>query len=173
VSKNDFTRKRKQTFSNTVLFMMNFLTKSLSIEINNFISFLKHRIGFSDTQSFTKSAFVQRRKKIKPEIFKHLSDSLIKEFYTDNDDAIRLWKGFRLLAVDGSRITLPDTKELEALYGRTKNQSKTGVVQARVSVLYDVLNQFVIDGKLASLSVGEPKLALEHHKFCKKSDLII
>ncbi len=173
VSKNDFTRKRKQTFSNTVLFMMNFLTKSLSIEIDNFISFLKDRIGFSDTQSFTKSAFVQRRKKIKPELFKHLSDNLIKEFYTDNDDAIQLWKGFRLLAIDGSRITLPDTKELETLYGRTKNQNKTGVVQARVSVLYDVLNQLVIDGKLSSLSVGETKLALEHHRFCKKSDLII
>lgn len=70
--------------------MMNFLTKSLSIEIDNFISFLKDRIGFSDTQSFTKSAFFQRRKKIKPELFKHLSDNLIKEFHTNNDDAIQM-----------------------------------------------------------------------------------
>ena len=144
VSKNDFTRKRKQTFPGTILFMMNFLTKSLSIEIDNFISFLKHRIGFSDVESFTKSAFVQSRKKIKPEVFKYLSDNLVKEFYTDNDSSIKLWNGFRLLAVDGSRMTLPDTKELEQIYGRTKNQNKTGVVQARISVLYDVLNLLCI-----------------------------
>ena len=67
VSQNDFTRRRKQSFHNTILFMMNFLTKSLSIEIENFVSFIKNRIGLGDIEYFTKSAFVQCRKKIKPE----------------------------------------------------------------------------------------------------------
>jgi hypothetical protein len=123
--------------------------------------------------SFSKSAFVQCRKKIKPDVFKYLSDSLIEEFYTDNDDSIKLWHGFRLLAVDGSILTLPDTRELEAVYGRTKNQSDTGVVQARVSVLYDVLNKFAIDGILSTLSIGEGALALNHLAFTKPGDLII
>ena len=61
---------------------------------------------------FTKSAFVQYRKKIKPELFKHLSDTIVNEFYTDNEAGIKLWNGFRLLGVDGSRLTLPYTKEL-------------------------------------------------------------
>lgn len=173
VSHNDFTRKRKQSFHNTILFMMNFLTKSLSIEIENFVSFIKNRIGLVDIEYFTKSAFVQCRKKIKPEVFKYLSDNLVEEFYTDNDESIKLWNGFRLLAVDGSRMTLPNTQELEKIYGKTKNQSKTGVVQARVSVLYDVLNKFVIDGCLVSLSTGERKLALEHLECSTTGDLII
>jgi len=122
---------------------------------------------------FTKSAFVQYRKKIKAEVFKSLSDSLIKEFYTDNDESIKLWNGFRLLAVDGSRLVLPDTAELESIYGRTRNQSETGVVQARISVLYDVLNRFAIDGVLAPLSTGESVLALNHLAFAKTKDLII
>ena len=173
VSETDFTRKRKQSFHSSIVFMINFLTKSLSAEIENFIRFISQNIKEKEIVCFTKSAFVQCRKKIKPEAFKYLSDSLIEEFYTDNDDSIKLWNGFRLLAVDGSRLSLPDTQELEKIYGRTKNQSKTGVVQARISVLYDVLNKFAIDGSLSPLSTGESVLALNHLVFAKGKDLII
>ena len=169
----DFTRNRKQSFHSTIVFMINFLTKSLSVEITNFISFIKYNMPGATINGFTKSAFVQYRKKIKAEVFKSLSDSLIKEFYTDNDESIKLWNGFRLLAVDGSRLVLPDTAELESIYGRTRNQSETGVVQARISVLYDVLNRFAIDGVLAPLSTGESVLALNHLAFAKTKDLII
>ena len=153
--------------------MINFLTKSLSAEIENFIHFVSQNIKEKEIVCFTKSAFVQCRKKIKPEVFKYLSDSLIEEFYTDNDESIKLWNGFRVLAVDGSRLSLPDTQELEKIYGRTKNQSETGVVQARISVLYDVLNKFAIDGSLSPLSTGESVLALNHLAFAKDKDLII
>ena len=173
VSETDFTRKRKQSFHSSIIFMINFLTKSLSAEIENFIRFISQNIKEKEIVSFTKSAFVQCRKKIKPEAFKYLSDSLIEEFYTDNDDSIKLWNEFRVLAVDGSRLSLPDTQELEKIYGRTKNQSETGVVQARISVLYDVLNKFAIDGSLSPLSTGESVLALNHLAFAKDKDLII
>jgi hypothetical protein len=153
--------------------MINFLTKSLSVEIANFISFIKYNMPGASISGITKSAFVQYRRKIKPEVFKSLSDSLVEEFYTDNDESIKLWNGFRLLAVDGSRLVLPDTHELESIYGRTKNQSETGVVQARISVLYDVLNRFAIDGVLVPLSTGESVLALNHLVFAKANDLII
>ncbi|MFT3751832.1 MAG: IS4 family transposase [Paludibacter sp.] len=173
MSDKDFTRNRKQSFHSTIVFMINFLTKSLSVEIANFISFIKYNMPSATIHGFSKSAFVQYRKKIKPEVFKSLSDSLIEEFYTDNDDSIKSWKGFRLLAVDGSRLVLPDTMELESIYGKTRNQSGTGVVQARISVLYNVLNRFVIDGVLAPLSTGESVLALNHLAFAKTKDLII
>ena len=173
VSENDFTRKRKQSFHSSIIFMINFLTKSLSAEIENFIRFVSQNIKEKEIVCFTKSAFVQCRKKIKPEVFKYLSDSLIEEFYTDNDESIKLWNGFRVLAVDGSRLSLPDTQELEKTYGKTKNQSETGVVQARISVLYDVLNKFAIDGCLSPLLTAEGILALSHLAFSKTGDLII
>lgn len=149
--------------------MLNMLRKSLSLEIDNFWSFL----GLTKSQKFTKSAFVQARMKIKPKVFKHLSKTLIDQFYTDNDTAIKKWKGLRILAVDGSRLTLPITKELKQLYGETKNQSNTGVIQARCSLLYDVENKFVLDGKLAPLKEGERELALSHLSLCGKGDLLI
>jgi hypothetical protein len=149
--------------------MLNFLKKSLSIEIENFLSYL----NFNVNQKFTKSAFVQARMKIKPEVFKQLSQTLINEFYTDNEAAIKHWKGFRILAVDGSRITLPETKELKTIYGETRNQTNTGVVQARCSVLYDIENNYVLDGSLEPLKKGERALALSHLRCCKSNDLLL
>jgi hypothetical protein len=144
--------------------------KSLSLEIENFVGlFNKH----FNLKPFTKSAFVQYRKKIKPELFKHLSDTIVNEFYTDNEAGVELWNGFRLLGVDGSRITLPYTKELKAIYGETKNQNKSGVVQSRVSVLYDVLNNYVIEGILSPLKIGEGRLAIQHLQHIKEDDLVI
>jgi hypothetical protein len=75
------------------------------------------------------------------------------------------------LAVDGFRITLPCTKELKKHYGEVKN--KTGVIQARCSVLYDVENKYVLEGKLTPLKQGKRELAITHLSHCKKQDLLI
>jgi len=166
MNEKDFTRDRVLTFSTTLVFMMNFLRKSLAIEIYSFVKNINIR-------SFSKSAFVQSRKKIDPLVFKELTQVLTHEFYTDNDESVKFWNGFRLLAVDGTRISLPDTKELRAIYGATKNQTKTTVAQARMSVLYDVLNNYVIDGKLGALSTGEKSLAAEHLQYTQSNDLVI
>ncbi|MDQ7032480.1 MAG: IS4 family transposase, partial [Desulfonauticus sp.] len=171
VTEKDFSRNRKQSFSTVLLFMMNLLRKSLAIEIDNFVNFIHQKCASQKT--FTQSAFVQARKKIKPAVFKKLSQTITNEFYSDNDEAVKLWKGFRLLAVDGSRITLPITDELEAIYGQTKNQTQTSIVQGRCSVLYDVENNYVIDAVLAPLAKGERALAKPHFQYCKSGDLLV
>lgn len=153
--------------------MINRITKTLSVEIHNFINHLKMFENSFGIEEYTKSAFVQYRKKIKPEVFVELSNNLINEFYTDNEQSIELWNGFRLLAVDGSRLTLPKTTDLLNEFGNAKNQTNTVVVQGRVSVLYDVLNKFIIHSKLSPLSVSERELAFEHLKYTKNGDLII
>lgn len=127
VSKKHFTRNRKQRFPILLLFMINLLRKSLALEIENFTGLFK----MGNTVKFTKSAFVQARKKVRPQVFERLSQLLVDEFYTDNEPAIKLWNGSRLLAVDSSRITLPITKELKTTYGQAKNQTNTEIVQAR------------------------------------------
>lgn len=171
VSEKDFSRDRKQPFSTTILFIMNLLRKSLAIEIDNFVNFIYGKCSIH--KAFTQSAFVQARKKIKPNVFKKLSQTIINEFYSNNDEAIKLWNGFRLLAIDGSSITLPVTETLKSIYGQAKNQTKTSIVQARCSVLYDVENNYVIDGVLAPLAKGERSLAIPHLDYCQSGDLLL
>lgn len=169
----DFTRKRKQPFGNVLLFMFNLLRKSLVIEIDNFLQHFNSKQENKNAENFTSSAFVQKRKKINPAVFKYLSSVITKNYYLESNTNIKLFRGFRVLAVDGSKITLPYTEELKRVFGESKNNTNTTVVQARSSVLYDVLNNIALDSTLENLKVGERELALKHKIQWKKNDLII
>jgi hypothetical protein len=172
MNKQDFTRNRKQPFSATLLFMFNLLRRSLTIEIDGFVRYLNERFS-SGTRHFTTSAFIQNRKKIDPAVFSHLSGVIIDNFYTPENDTLNYLNGIRVLAVDSSKLTLPCIAELKKCYGVTKNQSKVEIVQARASVLYDVLNGLTLDAALDNLSKGERELALRHAHRWKNKDLII
>lgn len=170
----DFTRNRKLTFSLTLIFMMNLVRKSLSIEIDGFMNHLQNYIGDSlSFNSFTKSAYVQVRKKIKAEVFKELLLVLTKEFYTDNDSNITRWNNLLLLAVDGTTLNLPSTKELHEIYGSARNQNGDTSVQGRGSVLYDLLNKLVLDAQLSPRCISERSLALKHLDKTPEDSLII
>lgn len=173
MNETDFTRKRKQPFGSVLLFMLNLLRKSMVIEIDNFVQHLNSKIDSCTIERFTKSAFVQQRKKIKPDVFNYLSGVITKNYYVENNSNIKLFYGFRILAVDGSKITLPYTEELKKEFGESKNNTNTVVVQARSSVLYDVLNRIVLDSSLSNLERGERQLALGHSAQWRKNDLII
>lgn len=173
VNEQDFPRKRKQSFDQVLLFMLNLLRKSMAIEINNFLEYLNSKLDFQKIESFTSSAFVQKRKKIKPEVFNHLSSVITDNYYVQGNQNIKRFKDFRVLAVDGSKITLLFTEQLKMSFGESKNQTNTSIVQARSSVLYDVLNRLVLDSVLENIKTGERELALSHKGHWKEGDLII
>jgi hypothetical protein len=80
----------------------------------------------------------------------------------------------RVLAIDGSTVNLPITPDIIKQYGTYNNQKKTDdVVIARVSVLYDVLNEIVIDGLLRPFSEGEVALSRAQFNDAQAGDLII
>ena len=81
MNKTDFSRKRKQPFGGMLLFMVNFLKKSLVIEIDSFVNFLNSKSNLSSVKKFTKSAFVQKRMKINPAVFKYHSQVIIENTY--------------------------------------------------------------------------------------------
>jgi hypothetical protein len=169
VNKTDFTRDRKMTFDLLVLFMLKSLRRNISLELNTFFSEIGQKV-----KTVTASAFIQNRRKIKPDLFCDLNKLIETEFYTDNDENILLYKGMRILSIDGSRIALPNTINLAKTYGYTNNQYQTNdKVHARISVLYDVLNEIVIDGLMRPLIEGEHTLAHEQFEHLKATDLLI
>ncbi len=68
---------------------------------------------------------------------------------------------------------LPDTEQLREKYGETKNQTDVGIVKAKASVLFDVLNHLVLDAEVGPLFGDERDMALGHKKKWRKNDLII
>lgn len=168
VRPEDFTRQRKMPFEKVLLFMMNLRKRSMQVELTKFMR------SFSDgIRDVTKSAFNQNRKKVRPEVFSKLLEVITLEYYSDNEARVKRWKGMRLLATDGSVFRLPQDPVLEKIYGGASTHSPTDIVNARCSVLYDVLNNLVLHGVLAPYAIGERTLARQHLAHCGKGDLVI
>ena len=167
ISEKDFSRRRKLPFTLLVLFMLNLVRQTLQKELIQFFSLLADK----KVNNITKSAFCQSRMKLKHTAFIELNDILIEEFYTDND--FNLWKGFRLLGVDGSKLQLPRSKELIQTFGGAKNNSEMIVPMAQASTCYDLLNEIMVDSVIEKYEFGEYNLAVKHLEKSMKNDLLI
>ena len=79
------------------------------------------------------SAFVQQRSKLAPETFPSLFDLFVRK-----TQPIKLYKGFRLLATDGSDIQVPNNPEHTAShYHGANGQASYNILH--LDAIYDVL----------------------------------
>lgn len=172
---NDFTRERKLTFSKMVLIMMRKSAKSLQNVLNEAQKEISALLE-SDEDTITGSAYTQARKKLNYTAFIELSDMTSEVFY--EDDECKRFNGYRLLAVDGSIVTLPYTDDIQKAFSTmtVRNQDtdfSKEIVQARASTLYDVLNHIAIDARLDDKAIDERTQACEHLLKSEKGDLVI
>lgn len=145
----DFTRERKLTMEKIVGILINLPKRSLGIEIREFFGVLGQ-----GNRAATKGAFSLQRGKLLP-LFFHVWNSCLAElFYRHYGDSVRRWRGFRLLAVDGSTVYLPRTKELAEEFGTQDNQY-TQVPMARAMQVHDVLNDLVLRGDIFPMAESE------------------
>jgi hypothetical protein len=63
----------------------------------------------------TKSAFTQARAKMDPLLFKRLNKVASDTFYTQAKH--NLWHNYRVLAIDGSRVALPNHRSIKEEFG--------------------------------------------------------
>ena len=108
----------------------------------------------------TQQAFSLARQKIKWEAFRELFDYGVKVHYINYADEIRLWNGYRVSAVDGSKLSLPNDQPLKEHFGASGAGNKSPTAQG--SLLYDVMNNMVLDARIEPVSVDERTLAWMH-----------
>lgn len=150
-----FTKKSKMYFADLIMFILNFTKKTLQIEIDSFIKEIKNK-----DMTYTKQALSKARKKISPWAFIHIFVENVKLFYTATD--LRTYKGYNLLAIDGSTSELPkNTEELREYFGFASN-GKQEIAMARTSGLYDVENNVMVDAIIGRYDIDERTLAKEH-----------
>ena len=160
LSKEFFIRDRVFTFCILVTFIVNFIKKSLQIEVNNFM-------GILHMPNVSKQAFSQARRKLSPQVFRLLNNKLITEFYSDNE--FKTFKGRRVFSVDGSTIHVPDTAEIRAAYGTFNNDTNT-IPGAKASFLFDVYNGLTFHSILAPYQTSEKDMVFEHIQDLLKID---
>ena len=114
--------------------------------------------------------YLQQRKRLNPEIFPYLNRRYLMDFYHSEEP--KLWKGYLLAAVDGSKAEVPNSKENRETFGNSGNQhSKTGQVRALVSGIYDILNHFYLDIEIEYISVSEIELAKRNLKHLRELEI--
>lgn len=121
----------------------------------------------------TKGAFTQARAKLNPWAFKRLNEVASDTFYKGAE--YYLWYNMRVLAVDGTRIVLPNHPSVIEEFGVHKFGPKADSERslAMGSMLYDVLNQITIDAQIAPYASSERDLLEAHLDKVKTGDLLL
>lgn len=127
----DFTRKRKLPLEQVVKSVLSMTGKSLRGELMEYFNL---KISMP-----TVSAFVQQRNKVNPCAFETLFHT-----FTDAVDEQCLFKGYRLLAVDGSDLHTPTNKgEKDSLFEGANGQKPYNLFH--LNALYDLQRRIYTD----------------------------
>jgi len=168
-SSKNFTRNRILPFHNIIFFLLNLIKGSYQDELDYFFKVIDHSEEF--VRKVTKSAFCKARKKLKSEAFTQLNMAAVNYFYdhfTPNK-----WFGFNLLAIDGSTVKIPRTREVEKHFGVWNANSQNPCPLARISQMFDVLNKITVDAIIASKATGERELCESHFLKLMPNDLVL
>ena len=154
-----YTRNRKMPLLTLLYSVLCRKGRTLYMELREF------KDMFKMPSKITKSGYHQQRMKLNPLAFLELLRFHAKNVYADKESVID-WKGYLLLAVDGSDINIPLTKENVQIYGNSSHKGKEAKErpQAGVSSLFDVLNRTIIDMSINECKFDERKAAVEHLK---------
>jgi hypothetical protein len=165
VRAQDFTRQRQLTFPIVMLFILQKTVKSIQRHLHEFLNELAHGELF---EPLTAGAVTKARAKLKHSAFVELNEAMVVPWIYSDESARTLnhWHGHRLLGIDSSLLRLPNSPELcnqFSLVEVTNQSGKTGTryPEARMSVLYDLLNRVGLDGRLEPSSLGEVDMAIQ------------
>lgn len=148
---NSFTRKRKMPADDIIISILSRKGLTTSMDILDYFD------EKGSGESVSKQAYLKQRKKLNYEVFSYLNTSYLQNFYGELA-AEDLYKGYLVLAVDGSKGEVPASKENAAAFGTRDGES--GVVRALVSCINDVFNKFTLDMQLGSIYDSETELAV-------------
>lgn len=102
-----------------------------------------------------------------------MSKQIINTLYKSNWTP-KTWKGFRLCAIDGTSIRLPDELDIIEHFGVQKGRPEQAhCTMGMASVFYDVLNKMVIDSAIHPRLASEKQCAEDHLQFSDENDLVL
>lgn len=154
-----------------IMLLLRKSAKSLQCVVNEFFTVL-------GVESVTGAAFSQARQHIRHTAFIELNEKAVVNVLYRDGHYLR-YKQFRVLAIDGSKIRLPETEEVNKEFGQMAytngkdNEIKGHHTYAQGSVLYDVLNHIAIDARLGPATAYEVDLAIQHLEKTQAGDLIL
>jgi hypothetical protein len=175
VRPQDFTRQRQLTFPLLMLFLLQQTLKSIQRHLHEFLDELAQGQIF---EPLTSGAVTHARAKLKESAFTELNQECVLPTVYGPEHPIQRWRGHRLIGVDSSLVRLPETEELGQTFGWKEASNQHGSTgtrypEARLSVIYDLLNRIGLDARLEPSTVGEVTLALQQLEHLQPGDVEI
>lgn len=154
-----------------MLYLLNLRKHSNQTELDQFFKLIQDKKNASLV--ITKSAFFQARKQLSHTAFIALNKQVVEDVYQSNWKP-KTWKGFRLGAVDGTSIRLPNEPDIIEYFGVQKGRPEQGqCAMGMASIFYDVLNKLVIDSGIHARLTSERQCVEDHLQFSDENDLIL
>ena len=132
----------------------------------------KHNPRGRDGTSVSEEAFVQARQRMPLGFWLSLILLLAEEFQTQHPEAVH-WKGFRLLALDGTEIALPHWQSLAAAFGTSRNGRQRRRPQARMLMLAFPQCRLPWRYELAPRRCHEQTIAMRLLEYLQPRDLVL
>ncbi|MCK4340149.1 MAG: transposase [Phycisphaerae bacterium] len=132
----------------------------------------KHDPRRRDGTVVSEEAFTKARRVLSLDYWRALFTLLGERFEAAHGQGLR-WRGFRLLALDGTSITLPGWKRLATYFGTANNGKGKRAPQARLVMLQFPLARIPYRYELAPNHVGEKTLASRLIEFLLPNDLLL
>jgi Transposase DDE domain len=125
-----------------------------------------------DPARVSEEAFVQARRRVPLALWTCLLLVLSERFEHAHGERLR-WKRFRLLALDGTCVDLPNRQSLKQSYGCAKNGAGSWTPQARMVLLQFPLVRLPWRYELHPLAVGERTIAASLLRHVQADDLVL
>src|SRR5665648_452445 len=166
-----FTRAAhcKMNFHDLILSKLNFVKKTLQLELDSFFGTIK-----GVEYGITKQGYSEARQKISPTAFIKMADNIISWYYGDDD--FKTFNGYRLCAIDASILEINNSERLRNAFGYGEGKT-VKLARAKASCIYDIENDMMITSKITKYTTGEREIAVELIEKLKtlglKNDLIL
>lgn len=148
-----FTRNRKMPFERLLKFLLSMYKTSSQAALNKFFE--------SKGITMSQQALSKARSKFDHSPFEKLFTAIKDAFYgKEYLDTLHKLYGKYIIAIDGSVTPLPNLPTLLEKFGGTG--AKASSPSARMSIAYDVMNDFIMDAAFSPLNISEHSHAKNH-----------
>ena len=160
-AKGHFVRKRKLSMFHVILYL--FFSSKASMYQN--LSAIRDELKTIDFPSVSKQAVSKARSFINPALFKELFYLSVDFFYSHVKER-KLWHGYHLFAIDGSKLELPSSQSTFDYFGEMFGypDPTRRFTMGLASIVYDVLDDYIAHASFHRYLASERSAAIEHLK---------
>lgn len=144
--------------------MVKFLLYSSKTSLSNKLEQLRENLPDLDFPSVSKQALSKARYGIRYELFQEFFEHSAN-FYYEHIMERKLWNDrYHIFAIDGSTHEVPSSKSTFKEFGKQSDQKNPDLYwsMALASVLYDVLEDVIVDAAIEKQFYSEREMSLRH-----------